>query len=217
MIRAPVSRRPIPALLTVTLALAAAACQSGSSGSSDAMSGQPTTGATINPPPSFGPPASPTQPPDTTPVVLDRSLLEILPEQVAGVAIEEAIDEAALALSDPALQAIASALDAGVAVDTAQGNLVYALVVKLKPGAFTDEFFRQWRDSFDEGACRASGGVVGHAEATIDARTVYITNCAAGMLTYHLWLREEDVLISASSVGEGRFGEQLMDNLRVPS
>ena len=216
MKRAPLPRL-VPALLTVTVALTVAACQTGKSGSSDEMSGQPSPGATVSPPESFGPPPSPTQPPDTTPVVLDQSLLDILPEQVAGVAIEEDIDAAATALSDPALPAIASALDAGVAVDVAKGNLVYALVVKLKPGAFRDEFFRQWRDSFDEGACMASGGVVGHAQMTIDARAVYITNCAAGMLTYHLLLPDEDVLISASSVGEDRFGELLMDNLRVPS
>jgi hypothetical protein len=38
----------------------------------------------------------------------------------------------------------------------------------------------------------------------------------AALRTYHVWLKERDVLVSASSIGEGRFGEKLMSTLRVP-
>jgi hypothetical protein len=190
-------KRPMPR--AALLALIVIGCQFGATGS-----GSPGSSGNV------GPGAS-------TPVVLDATLLGVLPESVAGFPITEAPDEAAIALADPALPKIATALDAGVAVDKASGNLGYALVVKLKPGAFNDDYFRQWRDSFDEGACNAAGGIAGTAEATIDDRTVYITTCVQGLRTYHAWLPDQDLLISASSVGEARFGEQLMDNLRVPS
>jgi hypothetical protein len=59
--------------------------------------------------------------------------------------------------------------------------------------------------------------VVGRAEATIGGRQSYVTSCVAGMHTYHVWLKDQDILISASSVGAGRFGEKLLEGLRIPS
>lgn len=172
-----------------------------------------TPAAASDLPATFGPPPSPT-PDDAAPVVIDPSVLALLPESIDGVPVQESIDEAVLALSDPALARIATALDAAVAV---QGdNLVLAWVVRLRPDRFTPDAYRQWRDSYDEGACTAAGGVVGHAEAEIGGRTSYVTSCAAGLHTYHVWLEELDVLISASSLGEARFGEKLLAALRVP-
>lgn len=214
--------RPRPEATTLALGLAAllvglAACQPGStpSISRPGSSGSGGSAATLEPPTSFGPPPSPSQSADSSPVVLDPTLLAVLPESIDGIPVTESVDEAALALTDPALPRIATALDVGVAVDTANANLVSAHVVKLRPEAFTDATFGQWRDSYDEGACAGAGGIVGRAEATIDERTIYVTSCVAGQRTYHVWLQELDILISASSIGEGRFGEKLMDNLRV--
>ena len=42
-----------------------------------------------------------------------------------------------------------------------------------------------------------------------------MTSCVAGLRTYHVWLEARDLLLSASSVGEGRFGEKLMATLQV--
>lgn len=206
------------ALATLSAAVALAAC----SGAGPSPTTSPFPAESLIPvtpapasdlPATFGPPPSPT-PDDAAPVVIDPSLLAILPESIDGVPVQEDIDEAALALSDPALAQIATALDAAVAV---QGdNLVLAWVVRLRPDRFTLDAYRQWRDSYDEGACTAAGGVVGHAEAEIGGRTAYVTSCAAGLHTYHVWLEEPDLLISASSLGEGRFGERLLAMLRVP-
>jgi hypothetical protein len=176
------------------------------------LDGTPSSGA----PETIGPPPSPTPPDETTPVELDPTLLAFLPSTVGGVAVTESADEATQALADPSLGKIGSAVDAAVAVDTGTGNLVYAWVVRLRPGQFTDAIYRQWRDSYDEGACANAGGVVGRAEATIDGRTVSITSCTASVRTYHVWLEQAGILISASAIGDGRFGEVLMDNLRVP-
>ncbi|MES1239642.1 MAG: hypothetical protein ABUL57_02135 [Chloroflexota bacterium] len=107
-------------------------------------------------------------------------------------------------------------MDSAVAVDAGNGDLVVVNIVRLKPGAFGAELFRQWRDSYDEGACAGSGGVVGHAEAVIADRQTYVTSCVASMHTYHVWLGDQGLLISASSIGADRFGEQLLKGLRLP-
>jgi hypothetical protein len=168
-------------------------------------------------PATIGPPPSPTPPDEATPVVLDPTVLSFLPLTVGDIPVTESADEATQALSDPSLGRIGTAIDAGVAVDIGSGNLVHAWVVRLRTDMFTETIYRQWRDSYDQGACAAAGGVVGTAEATIDDRTVYITTCGANVRTYHVWLEQAGILISASATGDGRFGQLLMDNLRVPS
>jgi hypothetical protein len=166
---------------------------------------------------SLGPPPSPTEPDDSTPLTLDPSLLAVLPATVDAIKVTEDPDAAAEALGNDSLPAIATALDAAVAVDVANGNLVYALVVRIRPAAFGDEAFRQWRDSYDQGACAAGGGVIGNAEATLGGRQTFITSCVGGMHTYHVFLKDQGIVISASAIGTGRFGEVLVTNLRVPS
>lgn len=210
----------VGAALTASFAVALAAC------SPTLLSATPTPGpgstmgsgfsASIEPPTSFGPPPSPTLD-NASPVVVDGTLLGILPESVDGIAVTESIDEAALALNDPTLGRVASAVDAAVAVDAGNGNLVYAWIVRLRPDAFSDSAYRQWRDSYDEGACAAAGGVVGRAEAQIGGRQTFVTSCVAGLHTYHVWLNDQNILISASALGEGRFGEKLLAGLRVPA
>ena len=148
--------------------------------------------------------------------MIDPTLLEFLPAQIGGIPVTEALDEAALALADPALPRIATALDVGLALDEASGNLVTAHVVRLREGAFDDATYRQWRDSYDEGACAAAGGVLGRAEAPIDERTVFVTSCVQQLRTYHVWI-QDGAPAHLGLVGRraARFGEQLMLGLRV--
>jgi len=150
------------------------------------------------------------------PAEIDATLLDYLPATVDDVAIAENIDEAAVAIADPTVAQIATAVDVGVALDEPSGNLVTAHVVRIRDGAFDDATYRTWRDTFDAGACAAGGGVKGRAETTIDARTVFITTCVTGLRAYHVWIPDEDVVISAASVGTGDFGRLLMDGLQVP-
>lgn len=217
----PVARRPVAQVLLATVLPLALVTACSSDPTATATRGPGSTGApataTAQPLASFGPPPSPTPPDDTSPIVLDATLLAFLPEAVGGIAVSEDIDEAATALSDPALPRIASAVDGAVAVDAGNGNLVYVWIVRLRPGVFTDGDYRQWRDAYDEGACAGAGGVVGRAEATIGGRQAYVTSCVAGLHTYHVWLQEDDLLVSASSIGEGRFGELLLEGLRIPA
>lgn len=210
-------RLAITLATVMTTALLVACSGDGPSAGATIVAGTslgPSAAVATDLPQTFGPPPSPT-PDDAAPLLIDPSVLAFLPESIDGVPLLEDIDEAAVALTDPGLPQIATALDAAVAV---QGdNLVLAWVVRLRPDRFTSDAFRQWRDSYDEGACTAAGGVVGHAEAEIGGRTVYVTSCVAGLRTYHVWLEEQGVLISASSLGEGRFGEKLLEGLRVPA
>jgi hypothetical protein len=218
---------PSPALVVLLTAVLAAlllvACGStASSASSDGS--EPSVGGpaatdgrgTAGPASSLGAPPSPTPPDDATPIAIDPTLLELLPASIAAIPVVEDLDVAAEALSDPAISRIATGIDAAVAVDTGTSNLVTAWVVRLREGAFGEELYRQWRDSYDEGACAAGGGILGRAQAELGGRNTYVTSCVTAVRTYHVWLEEEDVLISASSIGEGRFGEQLLSTLEVP-
>ena len=210
------ARRVILALALPAL-LAVAGCSSTSPSTAPSNAATALVSATTSPAPidSLGPPPMAT-PDDAAPVTIDQSLLDILPAKIGTVAVTEDADAAAQAVNDPALDQIATGVDSAVAVDTGTGNLVLANIVRLRPGAFGAELYRQWRDSYDEGACAGSGGVVGHAEAVIANRQTYVTSCVAGMHTYHLWIEDQDILISASSIGADRFGEQLLTGLRLP-
>ena len=183
------------------------------------------TPSPFSPPPESRAPASlrpirtisPFATPDASPgslVPVDRRLLDVLPPTVAGLSVEPSDEGDAGSASDPGLAAIAASFATAVAVDPQTGDFVYAAVVAVQPGVLTDAVFRDWRDSFDDGACSQAGGVVGNAQAELGGRTVYIGSCEGGLHTYHAWLEDRDLLVSASSVGEARLGEQLMGDLR---
>lgn len=173
----------------------------------------PTTEITPTPQVTLGPSETP---PPTSGVVVDARLLDILPATVDGLAVTENPDGETASLTDPELETVASSIAAGLAVDPPTGEFVYATVVRLLPGAMNGNVFRDWRDSYDEGACSQANGVAGNAEAQIDGRTVYIATCTGGVRTYHVWLEPQGILVSASAVGDRRLGEILMNSLRVP-
>ncbi|HET9457937.1 MAG TPA: hypothetical protein VFO78_11380 [Candidatus Limnocylindrales bacterium] len=168
-----------------------------------------------------GSPVGPTTEPSATAVSasgsgvrVDASLLEILPDDVDGVPIVPDAENAAGLAADPTLAADVEALALALAVDQAAGaeNLAIVNVVRLRPAVLGEAFFRQWRDSYDEAACAPAGGVTGHAEAEIDGRQAFIGSCSGGAFTYHA-IHGEDVIVSITSVGEGRLGEAIMENL----
>jgi hypothetical protein len=145
---------------------------------------------------------------------VDSSLLEILPAAVDGLAVVASPDSDAEAAADPAVRAYGEAVATAIAVDPDTGDFVYTTIVRLRPDVFDEELFRDWRDSFDDGACSRAGGVTGRAEATLAGRTVHIGSCAEGVRTYHVWIAALRALVSASSLGDRRLGEQLVEGLR---
>lgn len=158
---------------------------------------------TIGPPPTAA-----------TPVAIDPTLLSVLPKDVGGVPVVESPDAEQDIRDDLTLPTIGSAAVGAVAVDTATSNLVYALVVRLRPDALNESRFGDWRDSYDIGACAGVSQVVGHLQTQIDGRQVYIGTCASGLRTYHVWIPDKALLVSASATGDRTFGAVLMDNLQ---
>jgi hypothetical protein len=149
-------------------------------------------------------------------VPVDLSLLDHLPDSVDGVALEPDPETSAQIASDPSLSIAATGLLIALAAagtETAD-DLAIVSAVRLRPGIFGEAFFRSWRDSYDTAACEAAGGVTGHAEAEIAGRTTFIGTCAGGAHTYHVRLEgADDIVVSVTSVGERRLGEQVMAGL----
>jgi hypothetical protein len=188
----------------VVLALALTGC-----GSSPPTVSVPTAAATpVTPQPGATATSS------TAPVTVEPALLGVLPPDVNGFAIAESPEAETSAMESPDLSPVASGFAAGLVADPAGGDWAFAVVVALRPGVMSDAAFRNWRDSYDEGACAQAGGVVGHAEAQIGGRTTYISSCSGGLHTYHVWLRTRDRIVSVSAVGERRFGETLVAGIR---
>lgn len=178
--------------------------------------GGDTATTTAAPTASLLPPASGT-PTGASAILVDETLLDYLPVQVGGIALERDPDTAGNIASDPDLAERASAIGVAFAISpgaSTADDVAVVSVVRLRSDVFDDAFFRSWRDSYDAAACEAAGGVDGHAEAEIDGRTTYIGTCAAGAHTYHVYLDGPNVIVSVTSVGEGRFGEQIVAGLR---
>lgn len=216
----PAIRRFVP-LGALLVAVVLTACGGGSPAGSAAAPASGAPSGSLAPgslvpgslaPGSLAPGSAPTpaSPPASVPV--DPALLSILPASVAGFTVRPIPDPSGLI--DPALVASLDRLAQAYAVDPAGSGFTYASVVVLRPGVFSEAFFRSWRDSFDEGACSQAGGVAGHAQAQIGGRTTYIGSCAGGLLTYHVRLESLNAIVSVSSLGSAHLGEQLLAELR---
>jgi hypothetical protein len=203
-------------MVLIVLALIATACgsQAGTTPAGTATA-SPTSGPTAAPAtvsPETGAPETLAPPSPAGGVLEDPSLLAVLPADLGGVPVVLEPQAFAEAAADPAFAENVDAAAFGVVVDAE--DLSSAVVAQLVPGTFSEAFFRDWRDSYDEGACGQAGGVAAAAETELGGRTVYITTCAGGLRTYHAWVEERGAVVSAFSLGERRFGEQLMAGLR---
>ena len=150
------------------------------------------------------------------PLVVDAGLLQVLPATVAGIAMPPSPDTAAGMIDDPGLAANASAVAVGVVAGpgASQGDdFAISTVVQLRPGVFSDAFYRDWRASYDTAACEPAGGVASQVERQIGTHTVEVTDCAEGARTYHTHL-PGDRLVSITAVGDRKFGDLVMAGLR---
>ena len=183
--------------------------------SATAVASDPT--ASVGPTSASSPSSSTGLASPTSAVVVDPGLLGHLPSTLDAVVLTPDPVTAAEVGTDPGL---AASVD-GVAVATAFGptssdaatDYAVATVVHLRPGVFSDDWFRDWRDSFDAGVCAQAGAVSGHAEANIGGHQAFIGTCAGGVHTWHVHLEGPDVIVSIQGAGPGRFGERLVDGL----
>ena len=196
-------------VLVFVLGSVVIACGSGTGAASVAPSEPRTTAAA-----SSGPIVA-SVPPGTTqaPLVVDPRLLEILPARVAGVAIAAPPEAAAGMIADPSLQSSASAIAVGIAIDPATFDVAVASVIRLRPGVYSDHFFKGWRLAYDTTACEPAGGVSSRVQQVLGTRPVDVAVCAQGAWTYHVHL-PGDVLVSITASGHRRFGELVMAGLR---
>ena len=144
--------------------------------------------------------------------MIDESLLAILPATVDGVPVQPETTGVGDALADPAF--VTNVQTAAFATVVDANDLASGVVAHLRPGVYSDAFFRDWRDTYNQGACSQAGGVVGNVEAQLGGRTVYVTSCVGGLRVYHAYLPSRDVVVSFISVGERSFGELVMQGLR---
>jgi hypothetical protein len=173
-----------------------------------ASAASPTTA-----PPTTAPQSSTaTLPPSELGVDEDESLLAVLPQAIDGtpVQLEHLAFEEARTQPDFA----ASIGSAVFFVVPGPDDLVSGLVARPRDGVDTDAWYRDWRETYDEGACAQADGVSGRAEAVLDGRPVSITTCGGGMRVYHVWVREQGVVVSLIALGDSRWGERLMASLR---
>jgi hypothetical protein len=148
------------------------------------------------------------------PLVTDPTLLDRIPAASAGLTLTYDPETSAALAADPRLARDASSIATGLAVPAGQAasptDFVIVNVVGLRAPKTDDQWFRQWRDTYDQAACERAGGVAGHAEADLGTHHVYIGTCAGGATTYHTLLDGGSTVLSMTAVGPGRAGERLM-------
>jgi hypothetical protein len=195
----------IGALLCALVVLAVVGC-------TPAESVPPSVAVESLGPGGIGPPV--TLAPGATPLVrIDASLLAILPTDVDGLSVLESTEAEADAQANGSLASLSDGVAGALAIDPGTADFVLVDVVRLRAGVFDDSKFRTWRDTFDAGVCLDSG-VIGHAQSTIGGRMVYVGTCGNGFHTYHTWIQDKNLLVSASSGGSRNLGEVLFANLK---
>lgn len=176
-------------------------------------SASPVASASVASPPS----TTAASPPAAAAVVVDAALLDVLPAEIDGRALIRDTETAAEIVAGGGLPAEVDVLAVGVYVgagSSTSDDLAIANVVRLRPGVFSDGWFRSWRDTYNVGACEVAGGVsAGSTDAEIDGRPVYIGTCQAGVHLYHVHLPDPDRVISITSLGDARYGERVVAGL----
>lgn len=150
-------------------------------------------------------------------LLVDARLLDVLPTEIDGVALEPDPTTAAEIATDPTLAGFAEAIAVALAISpgTSSGDdLAIVSVIRLRPGVFGDAWFRSWRATYDTAACEVAGGVQGQpAEVEIGGRTAYVGTCTGDAHTYHVHLADPTLIVSVTAAGTRGFGELVVAGL----
>jgi hypothetical protein len=160
-------------------------------------------------------------PSDSLSIVADPGLISsVLGAAVTGLTFQYDADTTTRVMTDAGVRKDASALGIGLYTVTGQTPVEdFAIVSVLRlrdPARADDEWFRSYRDSYDDSACAQAGGVARHSQTEIQTHTVFIGSCAGGAFTYHLRTRTGDLVVSITGVGPGRIGERLAGEVTDP-
>ena len=169
-------------------------------------------------PPSIAPSTAPsTATMSVVDVDLDASLLDVLPTSIDGQPRRPddptAIEIARNGNLGPDIEAIAIGLYVAAGSSASQ-DLAIVNVVRLRSGAFSEAWYRDWRTTYDSGACEIAGGVApGAAQSRIGDHDTDIGTCQGGVHTYHVHLTGPDRVVSITAAGDGRYGELVVKGL----
>jgi len=183
-----------------------------SAGLSISACGPPTPAIPTSPPSSADPSIAP-----TFDVDVDASLLDVLPESIDGqprrLDDPTALEIARTGTLGPDIEAIAVGLYVQAGSSASQ-DLAIVNVVRLRPGVFGEAWYRDWRTTYDSGACEIAGGVApGAAQSRIGDHDTEIGTCQGGVHTYHVHLTGPDRVVSITAAGDGRYGELVVKGL----
>ena len=130
----------------------------------------------------------------------------------ATLAFEYDAQTSAQVAADPALAHDVSALAIGLYTIRGQqpaADFAIVSVLRLRDPSVGTEWFRQYRDTYDAAACAQAGGVERHSESDFGPNHTFIAGCAGGAFTLHVRLSARGVVVSITSVGPARLGQQI--------
>jgi hypothetical protein len=142
----------------------------------------------------------------------DPSLFAVIGGSSDGLNFVFDADTTARVAADPDLARNAVGVAIGLYTVTGQQpveDFAIVSVVHLRDPSVGDDWFRSYRDSYDEAACAQAGGVDRHSEATIGTNQVFIGGCKGGAFTYHVRLEPRGIVVSITAAGSARLGERL--------
>lgn len=172
--------------------------------------GTPTPTVALTPSPA--PTSSARSSADAGATIVDPSLLDRLPTSIENIAltpdVETAADIAATIDAEAGLEAMA------VAIYPSVEDYAVVTVARLRPAEFNDDWFRDWRETFDEGVCRQAGGVdPGHSEIELAGSQVFRSSCVGGVVMHHVWLAESRSIVSIQGAGPLDLGRRVLEGL----
>jgi hypothetical protein len=211
------------AIVLAVVSAAVVAC--GSSGPTARVLPDPIASASAA---ASGPPATTSPGPSTIlgqspaggDVLVDQGLLSFIPIGGHGLIQSVDPDTTAQVAQDPDLRANASGLMIAMytAVPTSASaaptdDIAVVSVIRLRDPSANDDWFRAWRDSYDNAACANAGGVTRNSQTDVGTHTVFVGACSGGSFTYHTRLADGAIVVSITSVGSLRLGETIIERL----
>ena len=206
------SRGRVCAAIGLLAVLAApAACSGPAPTGAPSQSPNQATGSVASPPASTAPSATAT-PSTGLALQADPGLFTVIGGSSDGLNFVFDPDTTARVAADPDLARNAVGVAIGLYTVTGQQpvqDFAIVSVVHLRDPSVGDDWFRSYRDSYDEAACAQAGGVDRHSEATIGTNQVFIGGCAGGAFTYHVRAETHGIVVSITAAGPARLGERL--------
>lgn len=193
------SRPCLVAALAVGLALIAS-CGSGSPSATSSASPSATAPAVKASP-------SPTLRVGAYGLVIDPSLVHLLPATIVGAPVTESGELEAAAMGDAQLPTHVASYAAAIVGSLGDPDWAQVQFLALKPNAGTS-FYAAWRDQVESAGCSQASGIASRARRDIGGWPVDVTTCVGGAMLYQLELQDQGVLVSVTALGPKKLGEQ---------